>query len=147
MSIIIPIDADFTQVEAKLKGINVTVNKINTQTNDTNIKLMQVYQYSSHIATLISSMATRATQGTEQAIGAQIAAQTIAAVSTQVSIGTTIAQAIAAFTAGNVIQGSALLGTAALMQTNLVQQQQQIIAARQAKKEVQLIREQIQRWR
>jgi hypothetical protein len=146
MSIRIPIDADTSQVEAKLKGLGIQTQQVNQNVQKTQTNLLQLYTYSAHITTLITSMIRRNQKGTEESLAAQGVAQFIQVASTEISIGTTIAQAFAAAAAHNYVQAGLLMSAAGLMQGNLASQQILLQQTKQAQKETRALRDQMDRW-
>lgn len=119
--VLIPVDADMTLVYQKLNEIGIKTQQIATQTKHSELNLLRLYSYSAHIASLITQMGRRMSKGTEEAVGWQIAALGISALTTEVAIGTTIAQAMAAFATHQYVQGGMLIAAAGMMQVNLAQ--------------------------
>lgn len=121
----IPINIDTTQANNQIAALNANLNKTAQATQQVQTSAMTYFNYAMHVTNIVMNLLGETARKSEYAMEYAAILNAIQIMQTEVSIGTTLAQASAAFASGNIISGTALTGTAGLMQGLLIQQQAQ----------------------
>jgi hypothetical protein len=120
-NVLLKFDMDTSEVQGRITGLKYQMEDVDQAIKKERQAIMNYWNYFNQIATMVNQFMQQAFEGTGAALAAQKVVAGIQITQQQIAIAQTIVQAKAAFAAGQVGQGVALLSIAGMMEGLFIQ--------------------------